>query len=32
MVLSGILDKHFTVHWEGGHIKFWSNKTLSETV
>jgi 2-polyprenyl-6-hydroxyphenyl methylase/3-demethylubiquinone-9 3-methyltransferase len=22
MVLSGILDKHFTVHWEGGHIKF----------
>lgn len=22
-------DKHFTVHWEGGHIKFFSERTLS---
>jgi SAM-dependent methyltransferase len=22
------LDDHFTVHWEGGHIKFWSKRTL----
>jgi 2-polyprenyl-6-hydroxyphenyl methylase/3-demethylubiquinone-9 3-methyltransferase len=22
-------DKHFTVDWEGGHIKFFSPKTLS---
>lgn len=22
------LDDHFTVHWEGGHIKFWSRRTL----
>lgn len=22
-------DRHHTAHWEGGHIKFWSIKTLS---
>jgi 2-polyprenyl-3-methyl-5-hydroxy-6-metoxy-1,4-benzoquinol methylase len=27
--ISGSLDKHFTALWDGGHIKFWSNKTLS---
>jgi 2-polyprenyl-3-methyl-5-hydroxy-6-metoxy-1,4-benzoquinol methylase len=26
--LSGRMDKHFTVLWDGGHIKFWSKKTL----
>ena len=27
--LSGKMDKHFTVLWDGGHIKFWSRKTLT---
>jgi 2-polyprenyl-3-methyl-5-hydroxy-6-metoxy-1,4-benzoquinol methylase len=26
--VSGQMDKHFTVLWDGGHIKFWSKKTL----
>jgi 2-polyprenyl-3-methyl-5-hydroxy-6-metoxy-1,4-benzoquinol methylase len=26
--LTNKLDDHFTVHWEGGHIKFWSKRTL----
>lgn len=25
-------DKHHTVLWEGGHIKFWSRKTLTQLV
>jgi 2-polyprenyl-3-methyl-5-hydroxy-6-metoxy-1,4-benzoquinol methylase len=25
----GKMDKHFTVLWDGGHIKFWSRKTLT---
>lgn len=29
LVFSGKLDNHFTVLWEGGHIKFFSKKTLS---
>ena len=29
MALSGKMDQHFTVLWNGGHIKFWSFKTLS---
>lgn len=27
--LIGKMDKHWTVLWEGGHIKFWSRKTLT---
>lgn len=27
--LSGKMDQHFTVLWDGGHIKFWSEKTLT---
>lgn len=27
--LSGKMDGHFTVLWPGGHIKFWSKKTLT---
>jgi hypothetical protein len=23
------MDNHFTVLWDGGHIKFWSKKTLN---
>jgi 2-polyprenyl-3-methyl-5-hydroxy-6-metoxy-1,4-benzoquinol methylase len=30
--LSGQMDKHFTVLWDGGHIKFWSRKTLSKVL
>lgn len=28
LALSGKLDKHFTVLWDHGHIKFWSIQTL----
>jgi 2-polyprenyl-3-methyl-5-hydroxy-6-metoxy-1,4-benzoquinol methylase len=28
LALTGKLDKHFTVLWDGGHIKFWSKKTV----
>ena len=29
LVLTGKMDSHFTALWDGGHIKFWSVKTLS---
>ena len=29
MALLNRLDGHFTVLWDGGHIKFWSKRTLS---
>ena len=29
LAITGKLDSHFTALWEGGHIKFWSRKTLS---
>ena len=29
MSLTGKMDKHFTVLWDGGHIKFFSVQTLS---
>ena len=28
LALSGKLDAHFTALWDGGHIKFWSLRTL----
>lgn len=28
IALSGRMDYHFSVLWDGGHIKFWSRKTL----
>lgn len=28
LAVTGKLDAHFTALWEGGHIKFWSRKTL----
>ena len=28
LALSGKLDEHFTALWDGGHIKFWSERTL----
>jgi len=32
MALSGKLDNHFTVLWDGGHIKFWSRQTLTSIL
>lgn len=32
MALFNKLDAHFTVLWEGGHIKFFSRKTLTELL
>jgi len=29
LALSGKMDAHFTSLWDGGHIKFWSIRTLS---
>jgi 2-polyprenyl-3-methyl-5-hydroxy-6-metoxy-1,4-benzoquinol methylase len=29
LAVTGKLDSHFTALWDGGHIKFWSRKTLS---
>jgi 2-polyprenyl-6-hydroxyphenyl methylase/3-demethylubiquinone-9 3-methyltransferase len=29
LAASGKLDGHFTALWDGGHIKFWSRRTLS---
>ncbi len=29
LALSGRLDAHFTALWDGGHIKFWSRRTLT---
>lgn len=28
LALSGKMDSHFTALWDGGHIKFWSRRTL----
>jgi len=32
LALTGKMDDHFTVLWDGGHIKFWSVKTLSKLL
>lgn len=32
LAASGHLDAHFTALWDGGHIKFWSKKTLTELL
>lgn len=29
MAITGKMDNHFTVLWDHGHIKFWSERTLS---
>lgn len=28
----GVMDRHYTVLWDGGHIKFWSYKTLKAVL
>ncbi len=32
LAISGRMDKHFTVLWDGGHIKFWSIHTLTQLL
>ena len=32
MAITGKLDAHFTVLWDGGHIKFWSRDTLTHLL
>ena len=32
MALTNKLDSHFTVLWDGGHIKFWSKSTLTKLL
>jgi 2-polyprenyl-3-methyl-5-hydroxy-6-metoxy-1,4-benzoquinol methylase len=32
LALSGKMDSHFTALWDGGHIKFWSKKTITEIL
>ena len=32
MAVTGKLDNHFTVLWDGGHIKFWSLKTITKLL
>ena len=32
LALTGKLDGHFTALWDGGHIKFWSEKTMTELM
>jgi 2-polyprenyl-3-methyl-5-hydroxy-6-metoxy-1,4-benzoquinol methylase len=32
MALTGQMDKHYTVLWDHGHIKFWSAKTLGKAI
>ncbi len=32
LAITGKLESHFTVLWDGGHIKFFSIKTLSELI
>ena len=32
LAVTGRLDSHFTALWEGGHIKFWSVRTLTQLL
>jgi 2-polyprenyl-3-methyl-5-hydroxy-6-metoxy-1,4-benzoquinol methylase len=32
LAFTGKMDQHFTVLWEGGHIKFWSVKSLKKIL
>jgi len=32
LAITGSMDKHFTVLWDHGHIKFWSAKTLGKAI
>ncbi len=32
IAVSGKMDAHFSALWDGGHIKFWSKKTLTQLL
>ncbi len=32
LAVFGKMDRHFTVLWDHGHIKFWSRKTLTKAL
>jgi 2-polyprenyl-3-methyl-5-hydroxy-6-metoxy-1,4-benzoquinol methylase len=32
LAITGRMDRHFTVLWDHGHIKFWSRKTLTQAL
>lgn len=32
LAITGKMEDHFTVLWDGGHIKFWSLKTLTQLL
>ncbi len=32
LALTGKMDAHFTALWDGGHIKFWSERTLASLL
>jgi hypothetical protein len=32
LAVSGKLEGHFTALWDGGHIKFWSRRTLTRLL
>jgi 2-polyprenyl-6-hydroxyphenyl methylase/3-demethylubiquinone-9 3-methyltransferase len=32
VAIAGKFDTHFSPLWDGGHIKFWSRRTLSELL
>lgn len=32
LAVTGMMDRHFTVLWPGGHVKFFSMKTLGELL
>jgi 2-polyprenyl-6-hydroxyphenyl methylase/3-demethylubiquinone-9 3-methyltransferase len=32
LAITGKLDNHYTALWDGGHIKFWSKRTLTQLL
>lgn len=32
LALLGQMDRHYHALWDGGHIKFWSRKTLTKLL
>jgi 2-polyprenyl-6-hydroxyphenyl methylase/3-demethylubiquinone-9 3-methyltransferase len=32
LAITGRMDDHFTALWDGGHIKFWSRRTLTQLL
>jgi 2-polyprenyl-3-methyl-5-hydroxy-6-metoxy-1,4-benzoquinol methylase len=32
LAVTGMMDRHYTALWDGGHIKFWSRATLTQLL